>query len=84
MKVKEAIEQLNKIPNNDDLWKQLDEVLQGAEETRPADSFTCIEYRKRYKLTDSVARRKLRILGDLGKIRRCGKGINTYYVLVKP
>lgn len=70
----------------DDLWQKLDAAVEEVRQYRPdkpEGSFTAIEYAKHASINPSTARARLRKLVEAGKAEKFGKGIYTFYVLVR-
>lgn len=84
MKIKDAIKELDKHPD-DDVWKAVDAALQeiAALPTRPPGSFTVTEMAARKGINRDKAARLVKKLLDSGKINKVSGGNSTYYVMVR-
>jgi hypothetical protein len=58
-----------------DLWERMDDLLK-SQNSRPADTFTCSEFAKRYGIAASTARAKILRLISEGKVVQLGTEIS--------
>lgn len=84
-KIKDVIKELNRHPDDSELWESVDAALKEIKATpapRPPGSFTVHEIAAHWGLSRGAAARRVKMLLDAGKCKKIGQGNTFYYVMV--